>query len=782
MFPSNSTSGEKSGFNIWGKKSVIPTDWNIPKKQDTHDARMSYPQGNRTDPQDRSQYQNINAVRVEGGQPHFKKNFIQANQNYRSPNAPNVGSTPKAKVSNLNINSQPYQNPQLMYNKKFAMTPRDTNSNIMMADDVDNSANNEIQKEKTKWGSQKNLNVNQNNLNNIQPGIQFRKNQMKVQNIQSENVDQEYEYDYDYEVDQTRSEYSYQTFHPIKEHKKGAKKITPKTKKETHPFTKKFPQAQDQIEENFEKTEFETGQLPQKNKFKKKIKLSKKNSISKKEDLEIEAETKPSKIGGGKMLEKKESKEFKPKIDINKLKELELKRKIVKDLEEKERNRSTSPLSVNMIKTSLNEREQNNLQINLEKKMKQKELEKEQEQRDLSEYIPKNQEKRPTTQKAKLTYMCNPKEMKDRESKNSLSIFEADPVKSYYDDQLKRYVFRVKPEFAIKIFSRPAADTVMDDPDNIRTPETLTKTIDYILDEIVDADQQTDKFLKSPYHEINFKNISTFIEDRFRGIRQDFTILNLKGDKNCIEGHERIARFLILCLNECLDYGEFTGHQGLLKQIVQQLNATLASLREFYYYVNENQGKDGNTSEELYFSPNQGEFYSYSILLSILEKSELASMLNKIPDYLLDSTHIKFAKKIIRAVVGKECLTYFKIMKSEECEYLTACLMSLHFKDMREALLSEITKNSDIKIKDSIYRTSINKFTEILLFEDSDECLSFLEWFGIGLSNVNVYDDNSIFELVKVVSPGDEANLPKKANRRIIEAKRTGFTRKDVIK
>jgi len=222
--------------------------------------------------------------------------------------------------------------------------------------------------------------------------------------------------------------------------------------------------------------------------------------------------------------------------------------------------------------------------------------------------------------------MCSEKEMMEREEQNNLNMFEVDP--SISKDYLNK---KIKKAFAVKAYARSAAEKIMDNPDNIRPPEILTKTLNYLMNEIIDIDKNeeiSDRHFKLKVGDkYTFSDITFFVEDRFRSIRQDYTILDLKGNKDCIICHEKIARFLILCLNEGLDYEAFVGLQSLFKLFYQQLNATLTSLREYYEYVEQN-----STAENtLYESENIGEFLAYSIILSFNENFDLISMLNKIP-------------------------------------------------------------------------------------------------------------------------------------------------------
>lgn len=381
----------------------------------------------------------------------------------------------------------------------------------------------------------------------------------------------------------------------------------------------------------------------------------------------------------------------------------------------------------------------------------------------------------PLDKRAKLLLKCSLKEAKSREEQNVLNIFEIDPNKSYFDEDLNRWVLKVNEQFAVKAFSRPAADIIKNNPEDIRPPYILSQTVNYILNEIIDIDKiKTEKYFRYNDIEITFNDICLFAEDRFRAIRQDFIILGLKGNKDCILVHEKIARFLILSLNECLDYPAFSGSQGLIKLLFKQLNTTLTSLRDFYEYVQNN-----STDPNNYVSPNQQEFYAYSILLSISETHDLISLLNKIPEELKETQQIKTARRIVRAILSKEYLEFFKLLK--KADILTACIMGINLKDLRLVAINQISKNPLTKNKESIYKTTLSKFSDMLLFENTDECLNFLIYAGVDVQESLIFYEHDQFEMVKANPLGDESYLKKRTNKKFIDSKRQDRLRKEII-
>lgn len=379
-----------------------------------------------------------------------------------------------------------------------------------------------------------------------------------------------------------------------------------------------------------------------------------------------------------------------------------------------------------------------------------------------------------TKEKALLTEMCSKEEIKEREEQNLLSIFELDPELSFFNKETSMWVKKAKPEYAIKAFQRSGGDLNKTDPSNIRTPSTLKKTINYIINEIVDCDTNPKrKFVEiTP---ITFSDVCLFVIDRFKAIRKDFTILEDTG-KECIESSESMARFLILCLNETLDLKTISGEQGLYNLNMSQLNSTLTSLFELY--------EKNSKIKDSYQSINQEEFISYFLLLALKQKPiEFISILARIKKEKRNSTKICFVLKIAKAILSKDWRTFMKLLKSEECDYLTGCMMVIFFNEIRFVAVNELCTYS--KAKDSHYLVSINQLCNILPFENSEECFKFLNWFGIEYPENIEEDHDAKFALYKNSIYANEnynfLNAPMKTNYTYVESKKGNKNRKEVI-
>ena len=234
--------------------------------------------------------------------------------------------------------------------------------------------------------------------------------------------------------------------------------------------------------------------------------------------------------------------------------------------------------------------------------------------------------------KGKLLKMCDEEEAYKRETSRDLSIFEMDPDRTDLSVIDRDKPPRAKLDWAVKIYKRSAADIKLDDPLTIRPIPIIKLVLDYLLDEIADVDRvENSKFVK-PYDtgKITFSEIFTFLFDRTRAIRQEFTILADNTKKDTILILEKIARFHCLAANEGLDLSSFN-----MKQNSEQFTSTLTTLREWYDLVNKILEDESNEfknieTDNMYQSPNESEFRAYMILTQINNNLEVLETLQSL--------------------------------------------------------------------------------------------------------------------------------------------------------
>ncbi|CAE6362545.1 unnamed protein product [Rhizoctonia solani] len=153
----------------------------------------------------------------------------------------------------------------------------------------------------------------------------------------------------------------------------------------------------------------------------------------------------------------------------------------------------------------------------------------------------------------------------------------------------------------IKDYARSAAGNEQELPSDVRPPDVLLRTTDYILSHILST---------HPFTPVN----QAFIRDRARAIVKDFTMQHVR-NAPAIEAHERIVRMAATSMHVFRDQRQPDGpfdHDGERKQF---LNA-LSSLTQFY--------TDSRTPtlpktfvSPTHISPNEPELQSYWHIFSI---------------------------------------------------------------------------------------------------------------------------------------------------------------------
>ncbi|OMJ09679.1 SAC3 family protein 1, partial [Smittium culicis] len=174
--------------------------------------------------------------------------------------------------------------------------------------------------------------------------------------------------------------------------------------------------------------------------------------------------------------------------------------------------------------------------------------------------------------------MCPDFEAEEREYQKGLDKLEMIPGTE-----------KVDRNAAVKTYHRSAAGNEQPLPEDIRTPETLSKTMDYLINKILASDE-------------NMCDSHQFIRDRTRSIRQDFSLQNIR-DIHSIKVYERIARYHILSVHMLSEESFFSEAQEM-----EQLKKTLQSLLEFY---DEARLKSGSNSQ---ITENEAEMRAYHLL------------------------------------------------------------------------------------------------------------------------------------------------------------------------
>lgn len=340
--------------------------------------------------------------------------------------------------------------------------------------------------------------------------------------------------------------------------------------------------------------------------------------------------------------------------------------------------------------------------------------------------------------------MCPEKERYSRETLSLMNKYE------FNNEQ-------VDHRLMVKEYSRSSADQDLPLPNELRPINVLIETMLYLIDEIIpqivfDNNNNNDNFSVGDWYD--------FVWNRTRSIRKDIIQQRLLlNDNNTINNNtnnsisnndylvknglggviiiEQCARFHIMCAHRLCEQSsnvfDFKINEENLKNCFQ-------SLRQYYEINNTtlNEQQQQSVSSSSIPSPNEAEFRSYIILLN-LNESNILCEIQRWPDYIRNSKHVKFSLKVYFAYNSKNYVRFFRLIKSNECEYLQACILHRYFYKVR----SDAFKSIFTAFKDQKERTfPLVRLNELLGFDNQDyqEINDYCGEFGLELdeSNTNI--------------------------------------------
>lgn len=263
---------------------------------------------------------------------------------------------------------------------------------------------------------------------------------------------------------------------------------------------------------------------------------------------------------------------------------------------------------------------------------------------------------------------------------------------------------------AVKAFSRPAAGQPPPMPSDVRPPIVLVQTLDYIVDNILPQ----------------LPEAHSFIWDRTRSIRQDFTYQNYFG-KEAIDCNERIVRIHLLSLqimaNSEVEYSQ--------QQELEQFNKALQTLVEIYDDVRNHGG----------LCPNEAEFRAYH-LISHFRDPELERDLQLLPQNVFNDPLVQLAVRFrtlmaqnnvvergYTNVVGSLNIfvEVFRLTYNDETPFLLASLLQIHFNEIRFYALKAISRSYHTKGR-PIPATSLQS---MLGFDTMEQTLKFVSYYEV---------------------------------------------------
>ncbi|KAJ2847602.1 actin cytoskeleton and mitosis protein, partial [Coemansia brasiliensis] len=308
------------------------------------------------------------------------------------------------------------------------------------------------------------------------------------------------------------------------------------------------------------------------------------------------------------------------------------------------------------------------------------------------------------------TLMCPEFEREERQLKNSLAPQEMYPNTRQAD-----------PERTVKTFHRSAAGNEEPLPEDLRTPETLQRTMDYLVNVVIADDQE-------------LKSCHGFVRDRTRSIRQDFTIQNIR-DQTTVAVCERIARFHIVSLHILCGNKDFAEHQDM-----EQLRNTLKTLIELY---------DDHRKAHVVCA-NEAEFYAYYIV-SHLRDPDAKRVAERLPKHIFVAPVVQQALKLhmlseanvvaTRRDPGTQwaaqnlAVQFFRAVAAPDTPPLLACLAEYYFPSIRRAALKAMC---DAFPYQEGKEYPVEEFAEMLAFDSVDQVREFCALFSVSLNQNGV--------------------------------------------
>ena len=298
----------------------------------------------------------------------------------------------------------------------------------------------------------------------------------------------------------------------------------------------------------------------------------------------------------------------------------------------------------------------------------------------------------------------------------------------------------------VKRFRRSAAGYDEQLPSDIRPPQVLQKTLNYLIDDVVGDSS-------------SLGAVHKFVWDRTRGIRNDFSIQQVTKAEDlriAIDCFERIARFHILSLHQLSragkDDGEFDHHQER-----EQLNNTLLSL--VYYY---------DDSRHKLTSPNEAEFRAYCVIFEIQDqRPDLEDRAQNWPRGILKDRKVQTAMKLYAAagntsdeqgplrprdsfsIAQANYGLFWSLVMSTEVSYMMACVAEMYFNLVRATALESIWKASNRRMGLSkMEEWPLSDLVHALAFDDEDQAQAFGEDHGFSIGERG--DEGAYIDLTSV--------------------------------
>lgn len=288
----------------------------------------------------------------------------------------------------------------------------------------------------------------------------------------------------------------------------------------------------------------------------------------------------------------------------------------------------------------------------------------------------------------------------------------------------------------VKRFRRAAAGDPDQQLEELRTPSTLRKTIDYLMQDVISSDSR-------------LPQVHKFVWDRTRAIRNDFTIQNFytpEDVKHEVDCYERIARFHIVSMHQMVnpDHVRSDEHYDG-QQDLEQLNKTILTLLTKY-----------DDFRHVLDFPNEAEFRAYFILIEMRNlASDLEDRVQRWPRHVLRDGRVQTALKLYTAACstdqrfgtfGTPILVamaqansgrFWTLLDSLQVSYLMACTVEMSFFNVRFTALNSLwiaTKNASKSNQSTLRFWTKAALEHYLGFDDEEQAADFCSDLGLSFA------------------------------------------------
>lgn len=269
----------------------------------------------------------------------------------------------------------------------------------------------------------------------------------------------------------------------------------------------------------------------------------------------------------------------------------------------------------------------------------------------------------------------------------------------------------ISPEKAIKAFARPAASAPPPLPADVRPPNVLVKTLNYIVENVLQTLPENEPF----------------IWDRTRSIRQDFTLQNYYGPE-CVDCCEKIVRIHLLTLHIMIKNNATFSKQ----QELEQLNKSVVTLCEIY-----DEGKKKGIKY-----PNEAEIRSYWCLLNPRDP-ELDNQIQLLPKHVLKDKNFQLSltfRRVMSNSFFKErghksinnglnlTSTFFKLLEVSDTPLLLSCFLETYINEIRFYGVLKLKQTWSKKVTKSL---SFDILLQLLKFNNDEEIIELSDFYSI---------------------------------------------------